>query len=164
MERGTSSSDGGRQPNARRGEFRDAVKDVIRPLQRDLAESGVAETFRELRTELDIKKDQVFGHSESAQGSANVDQGGAAAAPWEGQANKYGNAEVPRTAAEVERDKILASVMLAKLWDDAKPWLIGLVVVYVLGYLIKLAIAYARYQATRRRRHNQRHRRRRTSP
>jgi hypothetical protein len=147
------------QPGAQDPGFREAVKEVIRPLHRDLAESGVADAYRELRTELDLKKEQIFGHSEVVQGSENPGQGGSEAATWVGQGNNYGNGEPPRTAAQAERDKILASVMMAKFIDDAKPWVFGLVAVYALGYLIKFVIAYGKYQATRRHRRGRRHRR-----
>lgn len=143
-------------------EVRDAVKDAIRPLYRDLSDSGVADAMRGLRSELGLKKDQELGQSETTQGSPNAGHGNPDAASWETPGNKYGNGEPQRTAAQVERDKILASVMLAKLIDDAKPWLIGLVAVYVLGYLIKLAIAFGKYQSARRLRHVHRRSRRRT--
>ena len=139
--------------------FRDAVKDAIRPLHRDLSESGAAEAYRGLRSELELKKEQIFGHSEAVQGQANPGQGGSEANTWEGQGNKYGNAEPPRTAAQAERDKILASVMMDKLIDDAKPWLLGLIGIYALFYLIKFVVAFGKYQATRRYRRVQRHRR-----
>jgi hypothetical protein len=151
-------------PASLSSELHDAVKDVIRPLHRELIESDAAAALRQLRAVIDPKKDQTFGHSETVQGKTNTAQGGADGAAWEGQNNRYGSNEPPRTAAEVERDKILASVMMKKLIDDVTPWLLGLAAAYALGYLIKFAIAYGKYQSTRRQRRGQRHRRTESPP
>lgn len=128
-------------------EVRGAVKEAVRPLYEDLSTSDAAQALRELQAELNLDKNQAFG----AQGSTHTNrQDGAGtldATKWDGQANR----EPPRTEAQVERDKVLASVMMDKLIDEVTPWAVGLLALYALFYLVKLALAYGRIRSNRRR-------------
>lgn len=133
-------------------DIRDSVKDVVRPLYQDIATSDVAQALRGLQSELGLDKEQAFNDKEPRQAGSGLPS---EATAWEGQPNR----EAPRTAAQVERDKVLASVMMDKLIDEVTPWAIGLVALYVLGYLGKLALAYGRVRSIRRQQRGLRRRR-----
>ena len=141
-------------------EIRDSVKEAVRPLHQDLVNSEAAQTLRALQSELSLGKEQAFNDAEHAPTSGSKNTGlPSEAAAWEGQANR----EPPRTAAQVERDKVLASVMMDKLIDEVTPWAIGLVALYLLGYLVKFALAYGRHRSNRRRQRSLRRSRRNAS-
>ena len=128
-------------------EIRGAVKDAVRPLYEDLSTSDAAQALRELQAELHPDKNQAFGAQGSTQTNRQEGAGTLDAAKWDGQANR----EPPRTEAQVERDKVLASVMMDKLIDEVTPWAVGLLALYALFYLVKLALAYSRLRSYRRR-------------
>lgn len=140
-------------------DLHDAIKDVLRPLHRELAESDLGIALSGLRAGIDLKFDHIFGDAETVQDTTDATQNRSASASWNGQNSQYDNSESAPTSGQTERDKILASVMLQKLIDDVKPWLFGLAVAYALGYLVKIVIAYAKYRSTRRHRRGQRHQR-----
>ncbi len=130
-------------------EIRSAVKELVRPLYEDLSTSDAAQTLRGLQTEFNLDKDQAFSIHGAGQASRQDGTGlPPETATWEGQTNR----EPPRSAAQVEREKILASVMMDKLIDAVTPWAIGLVALYALFYVVKLGLAYGRHRSNRRRR------------
>lgn len=129
-------------------DIRGAVKDVVRPLYEDLTNSDAAQALRGLQSELGLDREQVLGGAAALM--PNRPEGASPlldATTWEGQANR----EPPRTAAQAERDKVLASVMMDKLIDEVTPWAIGLLALYALFYLVKLVLAYGRHRTQRRR-------------
>lgn len=137
-------------------DIRDSFKEVVRPLYQDLATSDAAQALRGLQSELGLEKEQTFNDKEIRQTGSGVPS---EATAWEGQSNR----EPPRTAAQAERDKILASVLMDKLIDEITPWAIGLVALYILGYLGKLALAYGKHRSARRQQRNVRRRRTKSS-
>jgi len=140
-------------------EVRGAVKDAVRPLYEDLSTSDAAQALRELQAELNLDKNQAFGAQGSTQTNRQDGAGTLDATKWDGEANR----EPPRTEAQVERDKVLASVMMDKLIDEVTPWAVGLVALYALFYLVKLALAYGRHRSNRRRQGSLRRSRRKTT-
>lgn len=141
-------------------DIQSAVKDVVRPLYKDLATSDAAQALRSLQSDLNLDKEQAFNAPEANQTSRQEGSGlPRQTATWEGQANQ----EPPRSAAQVERDKIQASVMMDKLIDSVMPWAIGLVALYALFYLVKLGMAYGRHRSLRRRQIRGRRSRQKTS-
>jgi hypothetical protein len=142
-------------------EIRNSVKEVVRPLYQDLVTSNAAQALRGLQSELNLGKEHPFNGTETTPPTRQSGSGvPSEATTWEGGQS---NREPPRSAAQVERDKVLASAMLDKLIDEVTPWAIGLVALYALGYLLKLALAYGRHRSTRRRQHNLRRHRTKTS-
>lgn len=137
-------------------DIRDSVKEVVRPLYQDLTTSDAAQALRGLQSELGLEKEQTFNDKETRQSGSGLPS---EATAWEGQSNR----EPPRTAAQAERDKILASVLMDKLIDEVTPWAIGLAALYILGYLGKLALAYGKHRSARRQQRNLRRRRTKSS-
>lgn len=129
-------------------EPRNAVKEALRPLYDELSNSDAAQVVRGLQSELSMGKEQVLS---SADATLSTRPEGAnpplESAGWDGQ----GYREAPRTAAQVERDKVLASVLMEQLIDQVMPWAIGLLALYALFYLTKLTVAYGRLRSQRRR-------------
>jgi hypothetical protein len=56
----------------------------------------------------------------------------------------------PRTAAQAQVDRELATMMREKLIDQVTPWLLGLVALYIVIHLIKLVVRYVRWKSNRR--------------
>jgi hypothetical protein len=126
-------------------ELRGNIKEAVRPLYAEAVDS-----VRSLQSELGLGKSRSPGESSWDENSPQSDNRAAAGVnPWETQGNRYESREPPRSAAQIENDKIVASVMMSKLIDDVKPWALGLLALYVLGYLIKGLLAYNQYRATR---------------
>lgn len=142
-------------------DIRGAVKEVVRPLYEDLSSSDAAQALRGLQAELGLDKQNAFNAPKNAQENRQEGSGlPRETANWDGQTNQ----QPPRSAAQVERDKVLASVMMDKLIEEVTPWAIGLVALYGLFYVIKLGLAYVRHRSNRRRISTVRRRRRKTSP
>ena len=60
-------------------------------------------------------------------------------------------AQPPKTAAQAQVDRELASNMMEKLIDEVKPWGISLLALYLLGYLVKAGIGHSQRKSIRRR-------------
>jgi len=121
-----------------------AVKESIRPVYEQLVESGAVETWHDVKASLGLDKPQWTDH----------DKGGDPAKPpgqWE--ASGGGGMQVappPRTEAQAKIDREMATMMREKLIDQITPWAIGLVVLYVVGYLVKLLVSYVRWKTGKR--------------
>lgn len=154
----TVNSTGTEAPLGR--EIRDSVKEAVRPLYQDLVTSDAAQALRGLQSNLSSDKDHPFNDTETTPQTRLSGSGvPSEATAWDGQSSR----EPPRSAAQVERDKILASVMMDKLIDEVTPWALGLLALYVLSYLVKLALAYGRLRSNRRRQRTVRRRHTKTS-
>lgn len=132
------------------------VKESVRPAYNQLVESGLIDTWHDVKASLGLGKSHG-NERDNPEGSAN------ASPQWDasGGATPY-PAQPPRTAAQAQMDRELASMMREKLIDQVTPWLIGLVGLYVVGYLIKLVVRFIRWKSARRVARVQRHASRRT--
>jgi hypothetical protein len=121
-----------------------AVKESVRPAYNQLVESGIVETWHDVKASLGLDKNQWSDH-DSAEGTTK------SPAQWDasGGASPYA-AQPPRTAAQEQMDRELAAMMREKLIDQVTPWLIGLVGLYIVGYLIKLVVRYVRWKSAQR--------------
>ena len=54
-----------------------------------------------------------------------------------------------QTADQAKGERLLAQAMMEQLIQDVKPWAFGLVGLYVLGYILKLALDYHHWKVTR---------------
>lgn len=135
-------------------EIRAAVKEVVRPLVDELNQSDAAQALRGLQSVTQMGREPTLNDADKSLES-RAEGSGPTSNPtvWEGQAAQQA---APPTAAQVQRDKVLASVMLEQLVDELTPWAIGLVVLYGLFYLVRLVWAYNRHRTNRRRLRSQR--------
>jgi hypothetical protein len=133
-----------------------AVKESVRPAYNQLVESGVIETWHDVKASLGLEKNH-WNERDSAEGTAK------APTQWDasGGASPYA-AQPPKTAAQEQMDRELATMMRAKLIDQVTPWLIGLAGLYIVGYLIKQVVRFIRWKSARRFARAQRHASRRT--
>ena len=118
------------------------IKESVRPVYEQLVESGAVEALHDLKADLGLNKDQWSEEQKAntpAKGPGQWDAPGAQdpAAP-------------PRTAAQAQLDREMATLMREKLIDQVTPWLIGLVVLYGVGYLVKLLYGYIRWKSAKR--------------
>ncbi len=118
------------------------IKEGVRPVYEQLVESGAVETWHELKADLGLNKNQW---SEEQKTGAP----GKAPGQWDAP-GAQDPAQPPRTAAQAQLDREMATLMREKLIDQITPWVIGLVVLYVAGYLAKLLYGYVRWRSGKR--------------
>lgn len=126
-------------------DIRSTVKESVRPLHDQLVESGAVDAWKELKTDIGLDKgkwdnDGTPGANPMAPGREPSESPG-----WKDAA------QPPKTAAQAQVDRELASHMLEKLIDEVKPWAISLLGLYLLGYLIKAGIGHSQRKSIRRR-------------
>jgi hypothetical protein len=133
-----------------------AVKESVHPAYNQLVESGVIETWHDVKASLGLDKN-YWSERDSAEGTAK------APTQWDasGGASPYA-AQPPRTDAQEQMDRELAALMREKLISQVTPWLIGLVGLYIVGYLIKQVVRFIRWKSAQRVARAQRHASRRT--
>jgi len=120
-------------------DIHDSIKETVRPMYEQLVESGAVEALHDAKESLGLNKNQW-----NEQGQANGPPKAA------GQWDTPDAGQPPRTAAQAQMDRELGAMMREKLIDQVTPWAIGLVVLYAVGYLIKLIYSYVRWKAARR--------------
>lgn len=127
-------------------EIRSTVKESVRPLRDQLVESGALDAWNDLKADLGLSKNK-WGDEGAA--DVNTTQPGrpdaSNSASWQDPAHR------PKTAAQAEIDREMASLMMDKLIEEVKPWVFSLVGLYLLGYLIKAGYDYAQRKSIRRR-------------
>jgi hypothetical protein len=156
-----TQNNGDAEPNAEKS-IRDAVKESVRPAYEQLIESGMIETWHDVKASLGLDKGQWSEQDRTRDPAQAPNQWNAP----DGDAGPH-PVQPPRTAAQMQMDREMATMMREKLIDQVKPWLIGLAGLYVVVRLIKLVIRYVRWKAVRRSKrriaHAQRHTLHRTS-
>ena len=124
---------------------RNAVKESLRPAYEQLVESGVVETWHDVKASLGLDKGQ-WSDRDKLQDPATTPN------PWktpEGGTSPYPD-HAPKTATQMQMEREMSTMMREKLVDQMKPWLIGLVGLYIVGRLIRLVIRYVRWKMVRR--------------
>lgn len=127
-------------------EIRSTVKESVRPLHDQLAESGALEVWNDLKADLGLSKNK-WGDEDPKDVnptlSGRVDASNSAS--WQDPAHR------PKTAAQAEIDREMATLMMDKLIEEVKPWVFSGVGLYLLGYLIKAGYDYSQQKSIRRR-------------
>ena len=118
------------------------IKESVRPVYDQLVESGAVEALHDLKAGLGLNKDQW-----SEEQKANAPDKGAG--QWDATAAQE-PAPPPRTAAQAQLDREMATLMREKLIDQVTPWVVGLVALYAVGYLAKLLYGYIRWKSAKR--------------
>ena len=124
--------------------FSAALKDFVRPLQEGVAQSGLMEAVRNFESDIGLSKRPDSADPSSRNYSTSAPGTGAPA----------------KTAEQIRRDQIAASMMFDEFIQEVKPWVFGLAGVLVLGYLVKLWLTYLRVKAARPGKHRRSARRR----
>ncbi len=126
-------------------DIRSTVKESVRPLHDQLVASGAVDAWKELKTDLGL---------DTGKWDTDGTPGANPMAPGREPSGSPGwrdAAQPPKTAAQAQADRELASHMLEKLVDEVKPWAISLLGLYLLGYLIKAGIGHSQRKSIRRR-------------
>lgn len=135
-----------------RRELADTVLDAVRPAYEGLASSGILDAVRSVDAELGLIKGPSFNVVLSTDYSQNTGHGAQPeTVSWAGPANRPETLDQSRGGAHLVDDERNAAVMMAKLFEEVKPWAIALLALYVLGYMLKFSLDYVQWRATRRR-------------
>lgn len=127
-------------------EIRSSVKESVRPQHDQMVESGAVDAWKELKADLGLGKgDWREEDANAGNPKAAAPSDGPNAARWQEPEHR------PKTAAQAQMDRELATHMLEKLIDEVKPWAISLLALYLLGYLIKAGIGHSQRRSIRRR-------------
>jgi hypothetical protein len=122
-------------------------KEAVRPFYDELDAAGIVDAVGGLRSYLALTI------------SSALDDGAPAEpAPWEASGNRSEARQ--RSAAQVEKEKMLASIMIEEMIETVKPWLFSLVALYLLWRMVMLGLDYSRWKTTRARKRAPRSRRR----
>lgn len=133
-------------------EFSSVIKEAVRPTYQDIADSGFVEAIRSIESEIGLRNTRPFG-SESGPITGNSgSEPHRESADWATSGNNPGPTGRVRSADEIERDQLMAKVMLKELVEEVKPWVFTLIGLYALGYSVKLLLDYRRWKMARRRR------------
>jgi hypothetical protein len=122
-----------------------SVKDAVRPVYDQLVESGAVEAWHDLKADLGLNKNKWGEDGQTNASPTNAGQAEATNSSWQDPGHP------PRTAAQAQIDRELDAFMMKKLIDDVKPWFFGLVGLYALGYLVKVAFEIIQWKSARRR-------------
>ena len=132
-------------------EIERAVKDAVRPIVDELSKFSVVEAARNLKSEFGLRSDRP---------GVPVDR----ADPLEADGSENDSAREQRitnasnrpvadaryqTADQAKGERLLAQAMMEQLIQDVKPWAFGLLGLYLLGYIVKLALDYHHWKVTR---------------
>ncbi|MCW2310806.1 hypothetical protein [Rhodoferax antarcticus] len=119
-----------------------AIKEGVRPVFEKLVESGAVQALHELKSDLGLNKNQWREQDKpdpSVKGPGRWDAPG-------GQ----DPAQPPRSAAQAQLDREMASMMREKLIDQITPWLFGLAALLGVGYLARLLYGYVLWKSAKR--------------
>lgn len=131
-------------------EFSSVIKEAVRPAYQDIADSGFVEAIRSIESDLGLSNTRPFGAESGVDAEHSRSEPHRESAGWATPGNNAATSR-PRSAEEIERDQIMAKVMLKELIEEVKPWLFALVGLYALGYSVKLLLDYRRWKMARRR-------------
>jgi hypothetical protein len=122
-------------------DIHNSVKEGVRPVYEQLVETGAVDAWHELKADLGLDKNRW-----------GKDGDGDTPAKPPGQWDPAGQdpAQPPKTVAQVQMERELATHMREKLVDQLTPWAIGLLVLYGLGHLGKILYDYLRWKSVRR--------------
>lgn len=144
-------------------EFSSVIKEAVRPVYQDITNSGFVEAIRSIESDLGLSNKRPFGAESGAYAENSGSEPHRESAAWATPGNNAATTSRPRSAEEIERDQIMAKVMLKELVEEVKPWVLVLIGLYAVGYAIKLLWDYRRWKmARRRKRTSSGHRRRQT--
>ncbi|NCP39698.1 MAG: hypothetical protein GW848_04230 [Rhodoferax sp.] len=133
------------------------IKESVRPVYNELVESGALETWRDVKETLGLSKKNWGRHDADGEVNALQRPHAANTPGWQDPAMP------PKSAAQAQLDREYDAYLLRQLIDDIKPWALGLIGLYALGYLAKLIFNFMQWKAARRREHRAQRARHRSS-
>ena len=132
-------------------EFSSVIKEAVRPAYQDIVDSGFVEAIRSIESDLGLSNKRPFGAESGVYAENSGSEPHRESAGWATPANNAATTSRPRSAEEIERDQVMAKVMLKELVEEVKPWVFTLFGLYALGYAVKLLLDYRRWKMARRR-------------
>ncbi len=145
----------GKPPSAPDRDFGRSVREVSKPLLEELAHSDVAEAVRALNTKPDAVDSGLVNPNQESEGRDPPTR----KREWDGTGQRQASENnISQTSnRDPARDKARAALLMSGLIDEIKPWAVGAVVLYVLGYIAKFSFA-ARRRTVQRRIERRKHR------
>jgi hypothetical protein len=132
-------------------EYSSGIMDAVRPTYQDIADSGFVEAIRSIESDLGLSNKRPFGAISDAYAGNSESEPHRESAGWATPGNNPATTSRPRSTEEVERDQIMAKVMLKELVEEVKPWVFTLIGLYALGYSVQLLLEYRRWKIAQRR-------------
>lgn len=128
-----------------------AIKEAVRPVYNELVESGALETWHDVKESLGLSShnwDRAVDEDaiRMPQRTPMVN-----APAWQDPAQPV------KSAAQAQLDREYDAYLLRQLIDELKPWALGLVGLYALGYLTKLVFKLMQWKVARRRERRAQH-------
>lgn len=127
------------------------IKEAVRPVYNELVESGAMETWHDVKETLGLSShnwDRPGVEGETRTADRPLNPNGFA---WQDPAQPV------KSAAQAQLDREYDAYLLRQLIDDLKPWALGLVGLYALGYLAKLVFKLMQWKVARRRERRAQH-------
>lgn len=121
------------------------IKEAVRPIYNELVESGALETWHDVKDSLGLSNnnwDRPDAKGEAKTVDRPLSPNGSA---WQDPAQPV------KSAAQTQLDREYDAYLLRQLIDELKPWALGLVGLYMLGYLAKLIFNFMQWRTARRR-------------
>lgn len=123
-----------------------SVKEVTKPLLEELTHSDVVDAVRGL----DTKPDANIGAALEADGDGERRDPATRRRAWDGSERNAAQTNGPAHDRDPHVEKQRASVLLAALIEDVKPWAIGALGLYILGTMARFGLAMRRRTVQRR--------------
>lgn len=143
----------------------DLLKEAARPLYDEISKTGIADAVRGLKADLkaqlvDDKDKPAADSTTPADGAKTTGKSkeGESANTSSGDSGAFGSSASveflppPRTAAQVEHDRMMAAAGMEKLIADIRPWAITLLVLAGIAMAWRTTLRYLRGLENRRRR------------
>ena len=133
------------------------LKEALRPIYDELAASGIVDAVQGIKSYLGLLNALAAhdrANSESATGDRSMVGESAAGLPGYGAASLIYDANgtalpAGKTAAQAERERMIAVLILSEWITAAKPWFFALLAGYALWHAIRFAVNYSRWKSRR---------------
>jgi hypothetical protein len=123
-----------------------SVREVTKPLLEEIAHSDVIDAVRGL----DSKPDSNANATLEADSDSERRDPTARRRAWDGSERTTAQSNGPAHDRDPQVEKQRASVLLAALIDDVKPWALGALGLYILGTMARFGLAMRRRTVQRR--------------
>ncbi len=131
------------------------IKEAIRPIYDDLAARGIIDAVQGFRSYLAmlgvyLSNEHVPPPGDRARPASVADpQVGVANAGWETQAGGTDALTPGKTEAQIEKEKLIAAMIVSEWFATILPWIYGALALIVAWQVAKLTFAYVRARSTR---------------
>ena len=146
----TADDTGGEEPDWER-----EIKEAVRPIYDELAASGVIDAVQGFRSYLAmlgvyLSSEYVAppGQRTRAEGVAEP-HGGTNETTWAARSGTIDALTLARSEAQIEKEKLIASVLVQEWLAAAAPWIYGFAALFIVWQIVRLTFAFARSRSAR---------------